>query len=198
MDLLYARVLGWLSITLDGAAYFIIAMVGAFVKDIYDTYSGTRPRIEIYRIFVSTTLSTFLTFAARDYVGENSLPAVNFVLGVIGWELFSRVSTIDGLVKTIKDARQLMLTLFVGNGKVPPSGVTQTGQTTGGVPPQQKPIGAPQTPTGGQEKPAVTKPVQPTGGPVGQPTSQVAHLSPAGVPTTMKTIIVRDLDGDGK
>lgn len=196
MDLLYARVLGWLSITLDGAAYFIIAMVGAFVKDIYDTYSGTRPRIEIYRIFVSTTLSTFLTFAARDYVGENSLPAVNFVLGVIGWELFSRVSTIDGLVKTIKDGRQLLLTLFVGNGKVPPSGVPQVGQT--GVPPQQRqPMTATQTAAiaAGQQQPQ--KPVQPTSGPVVEQPRQVAHLSPVGLPA-MKTVIIREDDGDKK
>lgn len=113
MEMIYARLQACALIMLDGAVYFIIAMLGAFVKDIYDTCTGARPRIEIYRIFVATTLSTFLTFAARDYVNsENLLPLINFVLGVIGWELFSRISTIDGLLKTITGFRQFITSII--------------------------------------------------------------------------------------
>lgn len=120
--MIYARLQACASFMLDGAVYLIIAMLGAFVKDIYDTYSGARPRIEIYRIFVGTMLSTFLTFAARDYVNsENLLPVVNFVLGVIGWELFVRISTIDGLIKTIKDARQTLVSILSTSDPPPAS-----------------------------------------------------------------------------
>ena len=86
-------------------------MIGAFVKDIYDTVSGTRPKIEIRRIFVSTTLSTFLIFAARDYLNEDLEIAITFILGVIGWELFSRISTINGLKKTLLGLKNLHTTL---------------------------------------------------------------------------------------
>lgn len=130
VEMIYARLQACASFMLDGAVYFIIAMLGAFVKDIYDTYSGARPRIEIYRIFVGTMLSTFLTFAARDYVNsENLLPVVNFVLGVIGWELFVRISTIDGLVKTIRDGRQALVSLLSTNDPAPPRTNTHTAKT---------------------------------------------------------------------
>lgn len=113
MEIIYAKIQACATVLLDGAVYFIIAMLGAFAKDLYDTCTGGRPRIEIYRIFVATTLSTFLTFAARDYVNsENLLPLINFVLGIIGWELFIRISTIDGLVGTITSARQLISSLI--------------------------------------------------------------------------------------
>lgn len=112
---------------LDGAVYFIVAMLGAFVKDIYDTYSGARPQIEIYRIFVGTMLSTFLTFAAKDYVNsENLLPVVNFVLGVIGWELFVRISTIDGLIKTIKDGKRALVSILTSNDSRSDNNTAQT------------------------------------------------------------------------
>lgn len=101
MEILYAKLQTASMFFLDGATYFLIAMIGAFVKDIYDTVSGTRPRIEIRRIFVSTTLSTFLIFAARGYLNDDLEIAITFILGVIGWELFSRICTINGLKKTL-------------------------------------------------------------------------------------------------
>lgn len=114
VEIVYAKLQVWSMFVLDGAAYFLIAMVGAFVKDIYDTYSGVKTRIEIFHIVVSASLSTFLIFAARNYTGEDLLPAINFILGIVGWELFVRVSTIDGLINTVKEVRSLILTLIGG------------------------------------------------------------------------------------
>lgn len=107
MEILYAKLQTASIFFLDGATYFLIAMIGAFVKDIYDTVSRTRPKIEIRRIFVSTTLSTFLIFAARDYLNEDLEIAITFILGVIGWELFSRICTINGLKKTLLSLKNL-------------------------------------------------------------------------------------------
>ena len=83
VEIVYAKLQVWSMFILDGAAYFLIAMVGAFVKDIYDTYSGVKTRIEIFHIVVSASLSTFLIFAARNYTGEDLLPAINFILGIV-------------------------------------------------------------------------------------------------------------------
>lgn len=111
MEILYAKFQTASIFFLDGATYFLIAMIGAFVKDIYDTISGTRPKIGIKRIFVSTTLSTFLIFAARDYLSTDLEIAVTFILGIIGWELFSRICTINGLKRTLLSLRHLHTSL---------------------------------------------------------------------------------------
>lgn len=111
MEILYAKLQTASMFFLDGATYFLIAMIGAFVKDIYDTVSGTRPKIEIRRIFVSTTLSTFLIFAARGYLNDDLEVAITFILGVIGWELFSRICTINGLKRTLLSLKSLHTTL---------------------------------------------------------------------------------------
>lgn len=112
MEILYAKLQAASMFFLDGTTYFLIAMIGAFVKDIYDTVSGTRPKIEIRRIFVSTTLSTFLIFAARGYLNSDLEIAITFILGVIGWELFSRICTINGLKRTLISLRNLHSTLI--------------------------------------------------------------------------------------
>lgn len=114
MEIVFAKLQNFSIFFLDGVAYFLIAMIGAFVKDTFDTVIGTRRRIEIRRIFVGTILSTFLTFAAREYVQNDLLIAVNFGLGVIGWELFSRTCTIKGLEETALGLRSFYLAFVKG------------------------------------------------------------------------------------
>jgi len=111
LEIIYERLQSGSIIFLDWMTYFLIAMIGAFVKDLYDTITGERERIEIKRIFVSTILSTFLIFAARSYLNTDLIIAITFILGVIGWELFSRICTIEGLRKTIISIKKLHTTV---------------------------------------------------------------------------------------
>lgn len=101
MEILNERLQFLSLVLLDGVTYFLIAMIGAFAKDTYDTISGTRLKIGIKRITVASILGTMLTFAARSYLDDDTLIAVTFILGVIGWELFSNISTISGLKRTV-------------------------------------------------------------------------------------------------
>ena len=114
MEILYSKLQSFSLFFLDGATYFLIAMIGAFVKDIYDTVSGTRQHIETRRVFVATSLSTFLTFAARGHVDDDKLIAITFILGVIGWELFSRICTIEGFKSTVLGLKEFYVTLLGG------------------------------------------------------------------------------------
>lgn len=114
MEIVYAKLQNFSLFFLDGAAYFLVAMIGAFVKDIFDTVVGTRRRIETRRIFVGTILSTFLTFAARGYLEGDLLIAINFFLGIIGWELFCRTCTIRGLEETVLGFRKFQKAFFSG------------------------------------------------------------------------------------
>ena len=127
MELIYAKLQTMSLYVLDGVAYFISAMVGAFVKDMYDTHNGTRPRIEIRRVLIATLLSTLITFAVREHVPEDSLPFITFIVGVIGWELFVRISTIEGLMGTIRDIRLFIVSLVspgTGGDTPPPDAPT--------------------------------------------------------------------------
>ena len=112
METIYAKLAIALEFAIDGVGYFVIAMLGAVIKDLYDTETGKRPRIEIYRIFVSATLTTFITFALTDYIPKNCVPMFNFILGLLGCELFVRISTIAGLVQTINDIKTIAMDIF--------------------------------------------------------------------------------------
>lgn len=118
MEIFYDKLHTFSIFFLDALTYFIIAMIGALVKDVYDVTVGSRIRFEIKKIFVGTMLSTFIIFAARGYMNDDWIIAVTFILGVIGWELFSRVSTIDGMKNTIIGFKKMMH--YILHGGDPP------------------------------------------------------------------------------
>lgn len=113
MELIYAKLQATVLYALDGVVYFIIAMAGASFKDMYISVTTKQP-IRIYRIFAAASLATVLMYGIRPHVQEEYLPAVNFVLGIIGFELFIHISTIAGLKKTIEEFRALLFSLFKG------------------------------------------------------------------------------------
>ena len=47
-------------------------------------------------------------YAISPWIPFNWTPLVNFLLGIVGWELFERVSTIHGLMVTAKDASKFV------------------------------------------------------------------------------------------
>ena len=96
------------------ASYFLISMMGSFVKELYDSINSEK-KISFKRIFVSSILATFLVLSFRNYLHSDVFIAVTFILGIIGWELFSRICTIDGLKKTIFDFNKLKNSILNSN-----------------------------------------------------------------------------------
>lgn len=117
MEILNERLQFLSLVFLDGITYFLIAMIGAFIKDIYDTISGVRSKIKIYRITIASILSTMLTFAARSHLDQDTTIAFTFLIGVIGWELFSRICTIRGLKETALDFKKFFRLLTSSDSK---------------------------------------------------------------------------------
>lgn len=91
----------------DITVWFIVGLIGAMVKDIYDIKRGAQPHIVISKIFVSTIISVLCTFAARKYVAEDIIPILNFILGLLGWEIFINICTIDGLLSFVQSIRRI-------------------------------------------------------------------------------------------
>ena len=106
-EILYERINTFSMFCLDALTYFLIAMIGSLVKDVYDITVGIRSKFEIKKILVGTVLSVFTIFFFRGYLNTDWTIALTFILGVIGWELFSKISTIDGLTKTLIGFKRL-------------------------------------------------------------------------------------------
>ena len=113
MELIYAKVQAFALYSLDGVGYFIVAMTGALCKDVYRSINTKSP-MEGYRVFAAAMLTTMIMYAIRDHINGELIPVVNFVLGVIGFELFVHISTIKGLIQTIIEFRALLFSLFKG------------------------------------------------------------------------------------
>ena len=114
-SLIYERMDSFSLFFLDALTYFLIAMLGSIVKDVYDITVGARNKFAVKEVFVSTILGVFIIFALRGYMNTDWTITVTFILGVIGWELFSRISTIDGLTKTIIGIKNLFTFVRIGN-----------------------------------------------------------------------------------
>jgi hypothetical protein len=114
-SLIYERIDSFSLFFLDALTYFLIAMLGSIVKDVYDITVGARNKFAVKEVFVSTILGVFIIFALRGYMNTDWTITVTFILGVIGWELFSRISTIDGLTKTIIGIKNLFTFVRTGN-----------------------------------------------------------------------------------
>lgn len=103
----------WFTVFLNVITYFVLAFAGSTAKDMYDGYTGKKEKtgrfnISIGKIMVSALLSSFIMYAISPWIPFNWTPLVNFLLGIVGWELFERVSTIHGLMITAKDASKFV------------------------------------------------------------------------------------------
>ncbi|MGL5752695.1 MAG: hypothetical protein ACRCXT_19310 [Paraclostridium sp.] len=77
---------------------FIFSILGAYVKDIHNTYTGVEEDIKLGRIIVASVVSTIIIFSLSDYI----LPKISYKLlilpcfigGVIGFELFGKINNV--------------------------------------------------------------------------------------------------------
>lgn len=101
--------LGVLNISL----FFIIGFAGAFTKDLYDTISGKNKKIQVSKVFIGAVFSAFVMLGIsqpvtkRFDVSFNTIICINFITGVVGFELFGKLSTLRGLDKGFKKALEI-------------------------------------------------------------------------------------------
>lgn len=80
---------------------FILAfsVLGAYIKDTYNTFTNKEEEIKVTRIIVSSIVSTVILFSLSDYILTKItyklfiLPC--FIGGVIGFELFGKINNVN-------------------------------------------------------------------------------------------------------
>lgn len=83
--------------------YFIFALLGAFIKDLYDSITKDNETIKIKRILIGSIFAAFLVFGFEKQLmekwGLNFTVFLSFLSGVLGFELFGKWITMDLIEK---------------------------------------------------------------------------------------------------
>jgi hypothetical protein len=93
----------FLSIAIPLSLYFLITLAGAFVKDMYNSIRGTDTSFRLYRILIGSFFSAFVMVGFENwllkFIGLKEIVVLAFFIGILSFELFEKLSNIDGLFK---------------------------------------------------------------------------------------------------
>lgn len=101
----------FLSIAIPLSLYFLITLAGAFVKDMYNSIRGIDTSFRLYRILIGSFFSAFVMVGLENwllkYIGLKEIVVLAFFIGLLSFELFERLSNIDGLFKFYQTYQQI-------------------------------------------------------------------------------------------
>lgn len=99
-----------ISATMDFLFIFIFSLLGAIVKDTYNTLTEKDTKVKISRIFVSTAVSTVIIFGLSDYI-LTKLSLKMFILpcfigGMVGFDSVEKLTSIDFWVEVYNRSKR--------------------------------------------------------------------------------------------
>lgn len=101
----------FLSIAIPLSLYFLITLAGAFVKDMYNSIRGTDTSFRLYRILIGSLFSAFVMVGLENWllkhIGLKEIVVLAFFVGILSFELFEKLSNIDGLFKFYQTYQQI-------------------------------------------------------------------------------------------
>lgn len=101
----------FLSIAIPLSLYLIITLAGAFVKDMYNSIRGIDTSFRLYRILIGSLFSAFVMVGLENwllkYIGLKEIVVVAFFIGILSFELFEKLSHVDGIFKFIQMYQQV-------------------------------------------------------------------------------------------
>lgn len=85
--------------------YFMVASLGSFTKDLYNSITKKDEKIRIKRILVGSIFTTFIMIGIEGYILEhysiNTLVFIGFIFGGVGFELFGKWVNVEVVQKLI-------------------------------------------------------------------------------------------------
>lgn len=89
---------------IEFVSYFIFSFTGSLLKEMYNTNSTNEHEFSSYNVIASTIIATLFTMAFKEFYfgGEQEwaiMAFLSFVFGLIGFELFITLSSINGIRK---------------------------------------------------------------------------------------------------
>ena len=95
---------------------FFFAFTGSYLQEISNIYNGKQRVTKIHKVVVGTIFGMviYLVLAARyiENIGITLSVAINVICGLLGYEIFHRCSTIEGIKKFTRDIRDIISNLL--------------------------------------------------------------------------------------
>lgn len=101
----------FLSIAIPLSLYFLITLAGAFVKDMYNTIRGIDTTFRLYRVLTGALFSAFLMVGFENWLltkmGLKEIVVIAFFVGILSFELFERITNVNGILKFIQTYQKI-------------------------------------------------------------------------------------------
>ena len=112
-DIALLNVVGtYLFYFVEFVTFFIFSFIGSLLKEIYNTNSDVNHEFGAHRVISSTFVATLASMAFKaHYLDDPSwalMAFITFVFGLVGFEIFKNLSSIDGIKRMIKDFKEIM------------------------------------------------------------------------------------------
>jgi hypothetical protein len=95
-----------LSLCISFSLYFVVGFFGAFMKDLYDTLTLKDESIHLKKVLIGAFCTAFIFVGFEDTLSSkislNLIVLLNFICGVLGFELFSNLTTISKFEKLVE------------------------------------------------------------------------------------------------
>lgn len=96
----------FLSIIVPWCLYFILTLMGAFLKDVYNTLIKKDVKFRFSRVLIGAISGAFIMIGLEDIlltkVGVNQIITISFIIGTVSFELFNKISKLDTVLKYVK------------------------------------------------------------------------------------------------
>ena len=96
--------------------YFFFAFTGSYIQEILAVYRGTQKRTKMHKIIIGTIIGALLYFILKNrYLTDMDIissAAINLFCGSLGYEIFSKCSSIENLKKLARDLHDIVANIF--------------------------------------------------------------------------------------
>ena len=96
----------FLSIIVPWCLYFVLTLMGSFLKDVYNTLIKKDVKFRLSRVLIGAVSGAFIMIGLEDIlltkVGVNQIITISFIIGTVSFELFNKISKLDTVLKYVK------------------------------------------------------------------------------------------------
>lgn len=91
--------------------YLLIGSFGAFMKDLHETLTDKNERIRLSEVLIGASSAAFICLFLKDKwladASINTMAAICFVLGILGFEIFGNFTSIAKVKRFVKDVAEM-------------------------------------------------------------------------------------------
>lgn len=121
-DITLASVVGIdISFVIEFIGCLIFSFSGSILKEIYNTNSIEGYNFDPHKVISSTMVAALASSVCKVYVLENptweTMAFVTFTFGLLGFEIFKNLSSIEGIKKLIGDIKHIISLIEHGEKK---------------------------------------------------------------------------------